>query len=145
MYIPELDRLDRDLISALRTDARTPVAELSRSLGVTRTTVTKRIDKLQADGVILGFTAVVAEDADPHAIRAISLLGIEGRNVDGVIRILRGLPQVTSLHATSGEWDLIAGITVPTLADVDYLLARIREIPGVHRSETSLLLRSVMA
>ena len=58
--------------------------------------------------------------------------------------MLRGLPEVTALHATNGEWDLIAEITVTKLADVDVVLSAIRNSPGVHRSETSILLRSVL-
>lgn len=140
----DLDPLDRALLAALRTDARTPAAELARTLQVTRATVAKRIERLQREGVILGFTVRVAEDADPTAIRAVSHLAIEGRNVDAAIRSLRGLPEITRLHATAGEWDLVAELLVPTLADVDRTLSRIREIPGVYRSETSLLLRSVL-
>lgn len=139
-----LDDLDRRLISALRTDGRVPVAELARTLGVTRTTVTKRLDRLESAGVILGYTVVLAEEADEGAIRAISHLAIEGRNMRSAIELLRGMPEVTGLHATNGEWDLIAELTVSTLADVDRTLSRIREIEGVHRSETSLLLRSVL-
>ena len=99
----DLDPLDRALLAALRTDARTPAAELARTLQVTRATVAKRIERLQREGVILGFTVRVAEDADPAAIRAVSHLAIEGRNVDAAIRSLRGLPEITRLHATAGE------------------------------------------
>ena len=139
-----LDDLDRRLVAALRTHGRAPVAELARRLGVTRTTVTKRLERLEEHGVVLGYTVVLAQEADAGAIRAISHLAIEGRNMRSAIETLRGMPEVTGLHATNGEWDLIAELTVPTLADVDRTLSRIREIEGVHRSETSLLLRSVL-
>lgn len=144
MASPEvLDTLDHSLIAWLRKDGRAPVAELARSLGVTRTTVTKRIERLQDRGVIVGFTVQLSHDTDDE-VRAICHLAIEGRTMNTAIETLRGLPAVTGLHATNGEWDLIAELTVPTLADVDHVLGRIREIPGVHRSETSLLLRSVL-
>lgn len=139
-----LDTLDHSLIAALRRDGRAPVAELARELGVTRTTVTKRIERLQERGVIVGFTVQLRHDASPDAVRAFCHLAIEGHTVNAAIETLRGLPAVTGLHATNGEWDLIAELTVPTLADVDRVLGRIREIPGVYRSETSLLLRSVL-
>ena len=74
-----LDELDHALITALRADGRAPVAELARELGVTRATVTKRIARLEERGIILGFTVRLAQDADPHAIRAICHLAIEGR------------------------------------------------------------------
>ncbi|BDA63399.1 AsnC family transcriptional regulator [Actinomyces capricornis] len=139
-----LDDLDRGLIAALRKNARKPVAELARDLGTTRATITKRIERLEARGIIQGFTIIVAQDADDSAIRAICHLAIEGHNTDAAIVALRGLPAITGLHATNGEWDLIAEITVATLAEVDHVLTRIRALDGVYRSETSLLLRSVL-
>lgn len=139
-----LDAIDRALIAALRTDGRAPVAELARRLGITRTTVTRRIERLEERGTILGFTVRLAQDADPDAIHAICHLAIEGNKMKDAIAALRGMPAVTALHATNGEWDLVAELTVSALAEVDRALGRIREVDGVYRSETSLLLRSVL-
>lgn len=139
-----LDDLDRALIAALRRDARAPIAELARELGVTRTTITKRIDRLERSGMITGYTVSLGHEVDASSVRAICHLAIEGRNMASAIRVLRGLLSVTALYSTNGEWDLIAELTVPSLADIDVALSRIREIEGIHRSETSLLLRALM-
>ncbi|MDO5080681.1 Lrp/AsnC family transcriptional regulator [Buchananella hordeovulneris] len=139
-----LDSLDRALIAALRVNGRAPVAELARDLGVTRTTIARRIQALEDEGVILGFSVLLRNDAADPYIRAISHLAIEGPHVEAAIEVLRGMPQITALHATNGEWDLIAELSVETLADVDLTLAYIRRIEGITRSETHLLLRSVL-
>ncbi|HET8779050.1 MAG TPA: Lrp/AsnC family transcriptional regulator [Agromyces sp.] len=139
-----LDELDRRLLSALREDGRAPVAELARRLGVARATVNGRIDRLVASGTIIGFSVRVREELDPLAIRAISLIEVEGRTTDDVIRRLRGLPEVVALHTTNGGWDLVAELTTETLAAFDGVLGRIRSIEGVVNSETSLLLSSVL-
>ena len=114
-------------------------------LGVTRATVTRRIQSLSEKGVILGFTVRVAGQAEESRVRAICHLAIKGPSMEETIRELRGLPEITGLHATNGEWDLIAEISVPSLAEVDVTLSMIRGIPGIYHSETSLLLRSVLA
>lgn len=139
-----LDPLDQSLIAALRKDGRAPVAELARELGVTRATVTKRIARLEERGVILGFTVRLNRGSEADVVRAICHLAIEGRNMNAAIDVLRGMPTVSALHATNGEWDLIAELTASRLADLDRALSRIREIAGIYRSETSLLLRSVL-
>ena len=56
---------------------------------------------------------------------------------------LRGLPELHSLHATNGTWDLIAEIRTDSLADFDRVLREARTIDGVLNSETSILLSSV--
>jgi DNA-binding Lrp family transcriptional regulator len=142
--MPELDDLDRRLIAALRTDGREPVTMLARRLGVTRATVNSRLDRLLASGTLLGFTARIREDYEPDAIRAVSLIEVEGRATDAVIRALRGFPEVTTLHTTNGAWDLVAELRTDTLADFDRLLGRIRSVEGILNSETSLLLSSVL-
>lgn len=139
-----LTDLDRRLLAALRVDGRSPVAELARRLGVSRATVTSRIDKLVDAGVIVGFTVRLRDDARPDEVRAISLISVEGRSADAVIRRLRGFPEIEALHSTSGAWDLVAEMHTDTLASFDAVLGRIRSIDGVLNSETSLLLTSVL-
>lgn len=139
-----LDELDRALLSALRADGRAPVASLARELGVTRATVTSRIDRLVQAGVIVGFTVRVRDEVDPLEIRAISLIEVEGRTTDAVIRRLRGLPEIIALHTTNGGWDLVAELRAASLGDFDRVLGTIRRVEGVVNSETSLLLSSVL-
>lgn len=139
-----LDEIDRQLLSALREDGRMSVAELSRRLKVARATVNSRIDRLVASGTIVGFTVRVRDELDPLEVRAMTLIEVEGRNTDNVIRELRGLPEIRSLHTTNGGWDLVAELGAESLAHFDRVLGRIRAIDGVVNSETSLLLSSVL-
>lgn len=139
-----LPDLDRRLLAALREDGRAPVAELARRLGVSRATVTSRIDRLVAAGVIIGFTVRTRDDADPGAVRAVALIEVEGRSTDAVIRRLRGIPEIEALHTTNGAWDLVAELRVAGLPEFDAVLGRIRRVDGVLNSETSLLLTSVL-
>lgn len=140
----KVDDLDRALLAALRADGRAPVAALARELKVTRATVTHRIERLMSSGVIVGFSVRVRDEVDPLEVRAISLIEVEGRNTDTVIRRLRGLPEITALHTTSGGWDLVAELHAVSLGHFDRVLGRIRSIEGVVNSETSLLLSSVL-
>jgi DNA-binding Lrp family transcriptional regulator len=140
----ELDDLDRRLIAELRTSGREPVASLAKTLGVTRATVNNRLARLVASGTVMGFTVRIREEAETDVIRAITLIEVEGRSTDDVIRKLRGFPQVQALHSTNGGWDLVADLRTGTLTEFDRLLGRIRSIDGVVNSETSILLSSVL-
>jgi DNA-binding Lrp family transcriptional regulator len=140
----ELDDLDRRLIAELRTNGREPVASLAKSLGVTRATVNNRLARLVASGTVMGFTVRIREEAETDVIRAITLIEVEGRSTDDVIRKLRGFPQVQALHSTNGGWDLVADLRTSTLTEFDRLLGRIRSTDGVVNSETSILLSSVL-
>lgn len=140
----DLDDIDRRLIALLRSDGRAPVTALARQLGVTRATVNSRLDRLIDSGLVLGFTVRVRDDHGDDDVRAISLIEVNGRNTTDVIKQLRGMPELQSLHTTNGGWDLVAEIRCASLREFDDVLRQIRTCDGVINSETSLLLNSVM-
>lgn len=135
-----MDDTDRKLIALLRDNARLPVATLAALLKVSRGTVQNRLDRLQASGVIQGFTLRLLPEAEAGRIRAITLIEVAGERTEAVLRSLRGMAEVSAVHSTNGRWDLVAELTTGTLEGFDAALQRIRQIRGVAATETSLLL-----
>jgi DNA-binding Lrp family transcriptional regulator len=135
-----MDDLDHRLVSLLRTNARTSIAALAQQLGVARGTVQNRMNKLEADGTIVGYTVRLKPDVQEEQIRAFMTIAAEGNQVDAVVKTLRGDPAVASLHSTNGRWDLVAELRADSLASFDRVLARVSRTPGVSSTETSLLL-----
>lgn len=144
LCMERLSELDRRLISELRRDGRAPVSALAERLKVSRATVTKRIDRLTAEGVIVGFSVRVRDPSETGEVRAVSFIELYGRATSQVIAELRGYPEITALHTTNGGWDLVAEISCTDLQEFDILLTRLRGIQGVMNSETSLLLSSIV-
>jgi DNA-binding Lrp family transcriptional regulator len=136
-----MDSLDRRLIGLLRDNARMTVLDLAAVLEVSRATVQNRIRRLQRDGVILGYTVRLQAPVDELRVRALMLILVEGDG-DALIPLIQAEPAVRKLHTTNGRWDLVAEIETATLEEFDRVLRRIRTIPGVANSETSLLLSS---
>ena len=136
-----MDALDHRLIAALRHDARLSVAALAQKLEVSRGTVTNRMEKLERDGVIAGYTVRLRPDAVTDEIRAWASVAVEG-NQQSVVRALLGEPGVSALHDTNGRWDLLAELRVADLEALSRTLERIRKIPGVSATETSVHLCS---
>lgn len=137
-----MDDIDQRLISALRHDARASLSDLALSLGVSRTTVRGRIERLRRSGEIVGFTVTLRGDAADDPVRGLMMIGIEGRGTDRILRQLNGLSAVRTIHSTNGRWDLIVEIGARTLEEFDEVLAHIRRFDGIANSETSLLLKT---
>ncbi len=137
------DDLDRQLIAALREDGRAPLSKLATILNVSRGTVQARLDRLLDTGAVLGFTVRVRQDHEDGAIRAIMMIEVTGKSTTAIIKRLRGLPELHSLHTTNGSWDLIAEIRASNLREFDRVLRDVRSIDGILNSETSILLSSV--
>lgn len=136
-----MDDLDHRLIAALRQDARTSVAALAQQLRVSRGTVTNRMAKLEHEGTIVGYTLRLRPDATPDEIHAWTSISVKGHQ-HAVIRALLGEPGVAQLHDTNGRWDLVAELRVGGLAELSTVLERIREIPGISSTETSVHLQT---
>ena len=124
------DQLDRDLISLLRHDGRAPLSKLADILQVSRGTVQNRLDRLMESGAILGYTVRVREDYELDGIRAIMLIEVVGKSTSQVIRKLRGMPELHTLHTTNGAWDLVAEIQTASLSDFDRVLREVRPDRG---------------
>ena len=137
-----MDDLDRRLIGLLRENARTPVAALAKSLRVSRGTVQNRMAKLEADGTIVGYSVRVRPQVEERSVRGVMTIEVEGNKVDGVLKTLRGDPEIVGLHTTNGRWDIVAELRVESLEAFDRLLLRVGRLDGVTSSETSLLLSS---
>lgn len=138
-----IDDLDHRLIAILRSNSRTPVAVLARDLGINRSTVTARIDRLVGAGVIEAFTVRLSNEVDRDAIRGVTMVVSEPNRGQEVVRQIRGYPEVERLHSTTGVWDLVVQLRCRDLADFDRVLERIRAIPGVRDTQTSLLFNSL--
>ncbi|MGC1388439.1 MAG: Lrp/AsnC family transcriptional regulator [Steroidobacteraceae bacterium] len=135
-----MDNTDRQLLALLRDNARMPVAAMAKALGVARGTVQNRLARLEADGVIAGYTVRLKREADDQRIRALMTVAVEGNRTDEVLKALRGDPAVCALHTTNGRWDIVAELRTDSLEAVDRVLGRIRQIDGISTTETSLLL-----
>lgn len=131
----QTDELDDALIALLQENARLPVATLARRLGLARTTVQARLERLENAGVIRGYTVRLSE-AKRAPLRATALVSIEARSQPTVLSRLKSLPNVRIVHTTSGRFDLIVGLEADTTEDLDETLDRIGEAKGVRSSES---------
>ncbi|MGD9861753.1 MAG: Lrp/AsnC family transcriptional regulator [Pseudodonghicola sp.] len=131
----QIDNIDRNLLSLLRENARTPVTDLARRLGLARTTVQARIERLERTGAICGYTLRASAVSAPP-LRATVLVSIEPRSGPAVLARLRGLSGVEVVHSTSGRFDLLIQIAAETTAELDETLDRIGEAKGVRSSES---------
>jgi len=135
----EITQIDRRLLAVLTNNARASITELALATKISRATVKAHLTGLIEGGAIRRFT--IETDFDNRDdVRAITTVELQGSMSRAVIRSLRKIPEITSLHSTNGKWDLVAEIRCENLQEIDRILRQIREISGVLNSETSLLL-----
>jgi DNA-binding Lrp family transcriptional regulator len=131
---------DRQLLDLLRTNAREPVAELARKLGVARTTVQERLRRLEESGTIAGYTVRLGQTAERPAITAHVLLEVSAKRAESVIRELKALVPLRGVYAISGAFDYLAIVETGSTHEMDAILDRIGRLDGVGRTESSIVL-----
>jgi len=135
-----IKNLDRDLLRVLETDARASVSVLAARLGVSRSTIRNRLEKLEKDGTIQGYTLRYADEYAENRVRAHVMLAVATEHTIHVERALRKVTEVRALHTLAGDFDLLAVVEADNTTLLDRALDVIRGTQGVDRSHTVIIL-----
>ncbi len=131
-----MDDIDKTLIRELAGDARTSVSTLARRLGLARTTVQARLERLERSGVIAGYTVKLGDATRLNRIRATVLVQFDPRTGPHVVQRLKSMPEVEVAHTASGRFDLVLQLSTPNTERLDQVLDEIGAIKGVQSSES---------
>jgi DNA-binding Lrp family transcriptional regulator len=134
------DTIDQKLLTLLRADAREPVAVLARKLALARSTVQERIDRLEKQGVIAGYTIREGGNYTDRQILAQVMISVDPKMAASVTSDLKKMPEVRSLAAISGAFDLMAELAAETTARIDAVLDAIGHLKGVQKTMSSIVL-----
>jgi DNA-binding Lrp family transcriptional regulator len=135
-----MDGIDEKLIAELRGNGRASTAELARLVGRSRTSVQSRLERLEREGVIVGYGVRVAPEHDLGAVRAHVMIKVGPKEARGVTAALQAISQVRVLHSVSGDVDLIAIAAAASVAEMDEVIDRIGVLDGVERTTSSIIL-----
>lgn len=140
MSISTLGPKDRELLAILSENAREQTAAIARRLGLSRTTVQAKIDRLERDGVIAGYGVKLSDAYESGMVKAHVLITIAPKTLARITTELHAISAVRTLHSVSGSFDLIAVVEAASIAELDHLIDRIGAIDGVERTLSSIIL-----
>ena len=136
-----VDAVDRQLLDALRANARATYAELARIVNLSAPAVHERVAKLEASGVITGYHASVSPESLGYAMNA--LVGIfltDSADTDVVAEQLSALPTVEHCWFVAGEETFVVKVRVPDVAGLEAAIRTLNAMAGVARTRTTVVL-----
>jgi len=136
-----LDKTDREIVRLLQRSGRTSNTEIGRALGLTETTIRKRIARLLDEGLV-NIVAVPTPEAVGTTMSAIIGVSVDLRRLDAASKTIAGFPEVRYLGISTGRYDIILEAF---FGDTEHLLSFVSErlgtLPQVTGVETSIILR----
>ena len=136
-----LDELDRKLLALLQQQGRRSFADLGRDVGLSTPAVKRRVDRLEAAGVIRGYAAVVDVTQLGGGLRGHrrGLLRRQDR-APRRARAVTSIPEVVSAVTVSGEPDAVLRVQVEDIAHLERVIEALRRHPTIVRTRTMLVL-----
>ena len=140
-----LDPLDERILAELTANARIAHAELGAKVNLSRNAVRQRIERLERDGAIQGYTVWLGDSRRPSSLisAVIFVYRHDRMRGDDVLATLRGIPEVVQCEVLSGEFDLMLRVDAATPERVHGVWKEIAGMPGVENTLTSFVLSAV--
>jgi len=139
-----MDSVDRTIVALLRENARRSFKDIGAHVSLSAPAVKRRVDRLEADGVIRGYTAMVDPRAYGWHAEAFGDLYFEGAMPAASIkRAVEGEPGVASAHTVAGEASALLHVMAENTQDLETCLERIRATDGISRTVTEVVLSTL--
>lgn len=134
----QLDDKDRKILEMLRADARLPLKTLAARVGLARSTLRDRLSRLEAERIIRGYHADIADGG--QSVSAYLFVRLKHTPAPGFIALLRRMPEVRSCTSLTGDIDLLVELAAATTERMNALRDRISTHEIVADLTTSIIL-----
>jgi DNA-binding Lrp family transcriptional regulator len=139
-----MDDIDRQIVALLRQDARRSFQSIGLRVSLSAPAVKRRVDRLEASGVVRGYTAAVDPGRFGWATHAFVALSCEGRMAASEVReAVERHPEVEAAYTVAGEASAMLHVRARDTSHLEQALERIRDHPGVARTQTQIVLSTL--
>ncbi len=148
MLLPaELDRYDRAILDAVAADGRITITALARKVGLSKTPVQARLRRLEADGVITGYRALldpVRLGRDHITFVQVTLTDTRAEALEAFNDAVRKVPEVEQCHMIAGGFDYLLKVRTGSMLDYREVYGRVLSaLPHVSHSSTFVCMEAV--
>ena len=139
-----MDQIDVGIIKCLTKDARMNASLISQQVNLSLSAVIERIKKLEASGMIRGYTAIVDERMAGYDVHALISIRLEHPKYNAEFaRKMQTHECVTECFYITGDFDYMARISAGSTEELTSVLHDIKQIPGVSLTRTYVVLDNI--
>ena len=142
-----LDDIDRRIVNALQADGRLPMVELAERVGLSATPCQRRVKRLEEEGVIGRYAALVSPLSLGLALQALVQVTLDDhseKTVEAFEAAIRARPEVVACYAVTGDMDFLLHVQTPDLASFsEFAMKALLRVPGVRGTRSSFIMQAV--
>ncbi|MGV8989615.1 MAG: Lrp/AsnC family transcriptional regulator [Cypionkella sp.] len=147
--IAKIDKFDKEILSILRSDGRCSVLDISERVGLSPTPVSRRIQRLEKEGIIMRYAALIDEAKLGYDVSVFVSVKLD-RQVDDALATfeaaIQDFSEVVDCWLMTGNRDYMLRVATRNLAEFEhFLVGRLTRVRGVASIESSIPLRRVKA
>ncbi len=141
------DRIDRNILQALSREGRLSMAELAAKVGLSKTPVQARVRRLEADGYIRGYAAIIDRErmGEGHvAFVQVKLSDTRSAALEAFNKAVLAIPEVEQCHMIASSFDYLLKVRTTDIASYRRVLGeRISALPHVAQTSTFVAMETV--
>lgn len=143
----ELDDIDRRIVAALQAEGRLPMVDLAEKVGLSATPCQRRVKRMEEDGVIARYAALVSPQAMGLGLQALVQITLDDHSEKTVAAFeaaIRARPEVVACYAVTGDMDFQVHVLAPDLASFsEFAMKALLRMPGVKGTRSSFIMQAV--
>lgn len=143
----ELDDIDKRIITMLQVEGRLSMVDLANWVGLSPTPCQRRVKRLEEEGVIGRYAALVSPAAMGLGLQALVEVTLEDhseKTVEAFEAAIRGRSEVAACYAVTGDMDFLLHVFVPDLASFsEFAMKALLRMPGVKGTRSSFIMQAI--
>ena len=142
-----IDEIDTKIVVALQAEGRLPIVDLADRVGLSATPCQRRVKRLEEDGLIVRYAALVSPAAMGFGLQALVEVTLEDhseKTVEAFEAAIRARSEVVACYAVTGDMDFLLHVFATDLASFsDFALKALLRMPGVKGTRSSFIMQAI--
>ncbi len=139
-----MDKFDQAIIDALTENARCSIASIGERVGLSRTAVNDRIQRLQQNGEIEGFTVKLKQQLQSDQIAVYFQLTFSPFQISKIKPLLKKIPEIKAAHSLTGDTDLIVFVQAGSMLRINDIRECLMKLENLEKLQTFTALQRVL-
>ncbi|MBQ0824486.1 Lrp/AsnC family transcriptional regulator [Microvirga terrae] len=135
-----LDETDRQILKILTRSGREPLKQLASAVGLSRSTLTARLRRLEKNGFIQGYCAVLSSGLLPRPNQAVLLVKLDKTPAYDIVDAIRQIDEVIQCRSVAGDIDLVLDVAADAVETLNKVRDRVSTLSGVADVRTHMVL-----